>query len=107
MTLSNKEVCLIYSLMFLLSLVIAAKAQEHNHGINVPDWYDPDCCNLQDCRPVLDKDVDFSTDELNQPVVRYKELIYNKSRWRRSKDERYHACFRGETVYCIYIPTGV
>lgn len=86
-------------------------AQEHEHGGTLPDWYDLDCCNLRDCRPVLDKEVDFLDDKFAQPIAIYTSgdiiRVFEKFRWRRSKDERYHTCFRGETVYCIYIPIGV
>lgn len=103
--------------MLALALILAAysyrtaKSEEHIHGVTVPDWYDYDCCNRADCRPVETKDVDFMTDKFAKPVATYTHesvvLVYDKSRWRKSKDERYHACYRGEIVYCIYIPIGV
>jgi hypothetical protein len=111
------------SIALLLALALAfyayqAAAQEHEHGTKgIPNWYDTDCCNKNDCRPVLDKDVGFGRDELNNPIVTYKDhdhtLNYEKARWRRSQDERYHACFRVSvpsmyyTIYCIYLPTSV
>lgn len=107
MIIVGRILILIISLAFALSMA-KAQDQDHLHGVdNIPDWYDPDCCNLRDCRPVENKDVDFGTDKFNQPVATYKELTYDKSRWRKSKDERYHACFRGNVAYCIYIPIGV
>lgn len=99
-------------IMLMMSLLLAvysyrnAKADEHIHGVTVPDWYDLDCCSKSDCHPVETKEVDFSIDKFAQPVATYKTLTYDKSRWRKSKDERYHACFRGDIVYCIYIPIG-
>lgn len=101
--------------VFVIAIVFAvyafvAKAETHDHGINVPDWYDNDCCNNNDCRPVENNEVDFFSDKFAQPIAIYTHgdiiRVYDKSRWRKSKDERYHACFRGEIVYCIYIPIG-
>jgi uncharacterized membrane protein YhdT len=123
MTHSIADRVLMLTIAFILALVLAfysyrAAAQEHEHGTKgIPDWYDTDCCNKQDCRPVLDQDVNFGIDELNNPIVIYKDLghslNYEKARWRKSKDERYHACFRPNvpsmiyTLYCIYLPTSV
>lgn len=94
---------------------------DHLHGSDgIPDWYDTDCCNLQDCKPVDDETITFGKSESGAPVVIYTEaerpgykggvlrvFVYEKSRWRTSKDERYHACHRGDTVYCVYIRPGV
>lgn len=94
----------------ILAMASYAKAQYHEHGVTVPDWYDQDCCNRNDCRPVADEDVNFELTS-DKPMVSYThdgvKLLYEKSRWRKSKDERYHACFKGSIVYCIYIPTAV
>lgn len=96
-----------------LLLAAAVYAQEHEHGINgLPDWYDADCCNVRDCRPVPDEDIEFGLDKLGQPVVIHKPtgLEFERSRWRTSQDERYHACYRGITVftpYCVYLRGGV
>lgn len=105
----------IYVVMFIIACILAicsyAKAETHEHGITVPDWYDLDCCSKNDCHPVEDKEVDFFTDKFAKPVAIYTNgdviRVFDKSRWRKSKDEHYHACFRGEVVYCIYIPIGV
>lgn len=99
--------------MLIMSLILAAysyrtaKAQEHKHGITVPDWYDPECCNLKDCRPVEDETIDFSNNAFGPILVYTKENIkldFPKSRWRNSKDEHYHVCYRGDVVYCAYLP---
>lgn len=102
----------------ILSMILAAFTSvalavgDHYHGGNVPDWYDPACCNLQDCRPVADTDIDFGL-ENGKPVVIYKPLgiTFDRARWRISKDERFHVCFRPHgntyTRYCVYLPQGV
>lgn len=97
--------------------------QEHEHGVNVPDWYDEGCCNKQDCRPVPYEDVEeigpdkwlhkptglvfenVGDDEFDEDNYRYQV--------RPSQDGRFHVCFtetsRGVfSGYCIYvIKTGV
>lgn len=97
------------AIIFVIACFIIshAPAQEHQHGVNVPDWYDADCCTNQDCHPVSDSDIDLSTD-LGNPVVIYKPfgIAFSKARWRRSQDERFHVCNRGSTGFCVYLPGG-
>jgi hypothetical protein len=107
-----------YPLIFL-SICIPALAQEHEHGVGeIPDWYDSDCCNRRDCHPVPDNQIDFDTDEQGGPVVIHRydlnelPIVYEKTRWRQSKDERYHACYfkdtKGQiTRFCIYLRVGI
>lgn len=89
----------------------------HSHGVDVPDWYDPDCCNTQDCRPVPDEEIAFGVNEFGEAVVihlptklAFPKFNANKTLlWRTSKDERYHVCFRGTTVFtgfCVYLRAG-
>jgi len=106
----EKEMRIAFAAVVIM-LAVPAAGQDHNHGTTVPDWYDTDCCNLQDCRPIDAKDVEFGFNGLGNPVVMYQpiKIEFTKDRWRKSKDERYHACFRGNqdagwTVYCIYLP---
>lgn len=103
----------------VLFLAIASSAQAqtpapHEHGVTVPDWYDPDCCNLKDCRPVPEEDIEFAIMG-GEPVVIHKPtgLWFPKSKWRPSQDERYHVCYIEDSAdgddsvgYCAYLPGG-
>lgn len=88
-------------------------AQDHQHGVNVPDWYDSDCCDLQDCRPVPDTDVEEIDHNvfLHKPTgLEFRDTAANKV-VRQSKDGRFHVCYRGTSRgnyigYCIYIIQG-
>lgn len=90
-----------------------AYAQEfHEHGVDgLPDWYASDCCSLNDCRPVADNEIDYGLDMLGNPVVLHKPtgLVFERSRWRVSQDERLHVCYRGTSVFtpfCVYLRGG-
>lgn len=96
-----------------------AAAQEHEHGVgDIPDWYDPACCNKQDCRPVPDEEVEFFSGDDGKGALRHlpSGLVFPAAKWRPSQDERYHVCFRNVNgdqfdpywiVYCAYIRAGV
>jgi hypothetical protein len=98
------QVAMIVALLIALALVVSAKkARTH-------EWYDHDCCNIRDCRPVLDSDVSENAKGVwkylptgatfaNEPTFK---------RIRPSKDNRYHVCvsLNGAIGYCIYIVTG-
>lgn len=107
---------LIVYVIFLAVLISSAKSQEHEHGKDgVPTWYDADCCDYKDCRPVPDDEVEEVAPDkwLHKPTG----LTYeNEGTWRRvrdTKDGRFHVCFapelnRGEWTggyvrYCIYV----
>lgn len=91
--------------------------QPHEHGANdLPDWYDPQCCNLQDCRPVPDSELSFGMLD-GAPVVYHQPsgAIFQKEKWKVSQDERYHVCVRIVNpgtenqylgVYCVYLRAG-
>lgn len=92
----------------IAGLVMAAKAQDHEHGVgNLPDWYDPGCCNLRDCRPVEDKDIEFVT-QGGSDFVRHipTGLLFQRSQWKTSQDERYHVCIYNGGPLCVYIRAG-
>ena len=107
--------------LFGFSVFSRAQAQEnHIHGADgIPDWYDSDCCNLRDCHPVEDSTIDFALDEAGRPVVIHTydtnqvPIVYDQRQWRKSKDERFHACYyrsptNGEvTRYCVYLRAGM
>lgn len=84
---------------------------DHRHGEDgIPDWYDSNCCNKHDCHPVEDGTITFQQDELGAPIVVYTvngvNLVYSKTQWRVSKDERFHACHNGITPLCVYLRPG-
>ncbi len=90
--------------------IIPAIAQEHDHGKNgIPDWYDPNCCNVRDCRPVEDSTIEFAM--LNgQDIVRHKPTgaVFRRDQWKISQDERYHVCITtGAMPLCVYLRSGV
>jgi len=101
-------------LVILISILVLAThswGQEHSHGVDgIPDWYDPSCCNKQDCRPVKDSDIVFEQFE-GQPVARYVPTgnRFQRNQFRQSQDERYHVCiqpgFDGASL-CFYDRTG-
>lgn len=86
--------------------------QTHEHGVEgLPDWYDPSCCNQQDCRPEPNENFDYvlaldEADGLVKPGVLYKPdnhvffatMVNNlgqtvsTNKVKASQDERYHVC---------------
>lgn len=93
--------------LLLLAAVCFAQPHQHIHGVTVPDWYDPDCCDRRDCFPVEDsKDLEFL--QLGGiPAIRYKKtymFMQNSTKWRKSQDERFHVCIYNTTPLCVYIP---
>lgn len=106
--------------VILLGFAYKAKADDpHTHGVTVPNWYDPACCSNNDCKPVEDKDIDFSLDHLGLPIAIYKPTgnafsLKNADgtrsyQHRDSQDERYHVCInpRTEASLCFYNRTGL
>lgn len=99
-----------------ISINYAFSQPLHTHGTDVPDWYDPQCCNQQDCRPVPQEDVDYVLTP-EGPGVLYKPTGYiflsKYGKVKASQDERYHVCLRYDdnqvplAHYCAYIPGGV
>lgn len=98
-------------------LAMPAYAQEHEHGGNLPDWYDPSCCNQRDCKPVKDEDIEFGTNEFGN-YARYKPTghTFYRNQFKLSQDERYHVCINQNAVetmggtagaLCFYDRTGV
>lgn len=93
--------------------------QEHEHGVDgLPDWYDPRCCNQQDCRPEPEENFDYVLGPDGKPGVLYKPTgnVFQDTRVLPSQDERYHVCTRVVSAgteneyiahYCVYIPGGV
>lgn len=98
--------------MIIISLYSSpVLAQEpHVHGGEIPDWYDPFCCNQRDCRPVADDDIEFRTDALGNPIAIYKptQNVFEQRQWLKSQDERYHVCInRGNGAsLCFYVRAG-
>ena len=110
----NLTVALLVGIAIIfLSVICFAQEHQHEHGVNVPDWYDPACCNRRDCFPIEQKDEkDLEFGQFGtEPVIKYLPTgsVFTKDKFRKSKDERFHVClYRGEdgryTNYCIYIP---
>lgn len=89
----------------MLWFVLAA----HVHGVDgLPDWYDSSCCNVQDCRPVLDSEVEFDTLPGGGLVARYKPTgnIFQRFQFKQSQDERYHVYILNGNSLCFYDRTG-
>lgn len=108
------------------AIVVGAKAQPlpHEHGVTAVEWYDPECCNTKDCRPVpYDEVEDLGLGQwLHKPTgIVFKDEVLDDgeggefNRVRESQDGRFHVCFTGPHAmtptwvgYCIYvIRTGV
>lgn len=92
-----------------------AVQQEHQHGGDIPDWYDPACCSQRDCKPVDDNDVEFGQDPVTGTGwVRYKPTgnVFYQYQFRRSQDERFHVCINpaasgNNGSLCFYDRAGV
>ncbi len=87
-----------------------AQTAQHQHGVNVPDWYDPSCCNNRDCFPV-ENVADIEAMRLGDaPVFKYRPTgnFFGRDKFKKSQDERYHVCIGvGGQSYCIYLPTMI
>lgn len=109
MTWIGRHLPIIIVLGLLMFTVSKSAAEEpHVHGQNVPDWYDPDCCNYNDCRPTADENIEFIVQN-GQVVARHKPSgsIFTRDRFRVSKDERYHVCISPTGIpYCFYDRVG-
>lgn len=70
------------------------------------EWYDPWCCNEQDCKPVPMSSVHVTRD--GYFVDETSELIpYRDSRIRPSGDSQFHTCTPyGSKIRCLYVPAG-
>jgi hypothetical protein len=86
----------------LLLLALAGSAQAHS-------WYDPECCNTQDCRPVETEDVV----EIENGVWKYLPTgqEFRGKQIRPSRDNHFHVCIGNQPwndgrAYCIYILSG-
>jgi hypothetical protein len=107
--------CILIAMATTVVGSLSGNAQEHQHGADgIPDWYDSDCCDKRHCHPVDDSEIAFEYNTVkDSPVVIYTPsgsnlpVEYIKSRWRKSQDERYHACHSGTYGYCVYIRAGV
>ena len=85
-----------YSIVIVFALLssVCYAQPPHVHGGTIPDWYDPSCCSQRDCKPVEDKDIEFTTDALGGAVARYKPTGHRfyQRQFKTSQDERYHVC---------------
>lgn len=108
----------LFAIWTLFLWAVHTRAQEHQHGFDdLPDWYDPQCCNQQDCRPVPDSEIEFGFGADGQPVVFHRPTgaQFTRDRWKVSQDERFHVCVRVVNPgteneyfaqYCVYLRAG-
>lgn len=87
------------------------------------DWYDSDCCDIDDCRPISGVDAQGRpwseieqtadgyvwTSSKTGQVYRFREtetMVSGKPRIRPSRDGRYHGCEnpRPPAALCLYVP---
>ena len=93
-------------MLFLASMVRGE--EPHVHGQTVPDWYDKDCCDNRDCRPVAKHDEPEAIMHGNEPAYRFHGLIFIRKQFRKSQDERFHVCIRPTGLpLCIYLPAMI
>lgn len=92
-------VCLLGLWMIILVLLLlvfqAIDASAHS-------WYDPACCNGDDCAP---------DDRVKEVVGGFEvptgEVIpYGDKRIRQSLDKQFHWCHVQAHTYCVYVPGG-
>lgn len=79
----------VVGLVFLIAMTLVAKSHE---------WYDPYCCNGQDCGPVEKEPTTTKGGYLINGQV------FPFSKVRASKDNRFHVCIWGGKVRCVYAP---
>lgn len=78
-----------------LALVLAASsALGHS-------WYDPWCCNNQDCRAVHPDEVKAMPDGYH-----YQQWVMPYSQARPSGDKDFHVCVMFGQLRCLYAPPG-
>lgn len=94
---------IIFIVLFIASM---ARSEEHQHGVNgLPDWYDTACCDRRDCRPVDGKDEPEAIMYGTEPAYRWHGLVFEKPKFKRSQDERFHVCITSTMMpMCIYLP---
>ena len=101
-------------LKYIISGIMLALASCTGNPAYAHDWYDPICCNNQDCKPIAAKDIqltDYGFVIAPRPGLPKGAVIpYNSPKVRRtprehSTDAPYHICtpFKGQ-VQCLYIP---
>lgn len=67
-------------------------------------WYDPWCCNDQDCKKLAPEEVTIKEDGFH-----YKHWVipFDSEQVRISQDWSYHACeYPTGTIRCFYVPPG-
>ena len=82
----------IIAMIFMFNSAAIAQ-NDHIHGTTVPDWYDLNCCEKRDCKPVEDKDIEFGIGPWGK-YARYKPTghTFYSYQFKKSQDERYHVC---------------
>ena len=86
------------SIFIILSVLFNPKVKAHS-------WYDPLCCNNNDCAPVLKSVIDNNGN--TTVTTKHGTITIPKTFPRKpSQDEKEHACFIGTYLYCYYVPGG-
>lgn len=103
------------TLLVVLVIVLFLLAFASMSRTNAHDWYDPYCCNNNDCAPVEQSNLEFSTGPDGEPTLtvttkagKVTGLMKDIS-IRPSKDEQYHVCiivYHGVEIRCLYVPAG-
>ena len=102
------------SLMMALAAVVAYGDDDPHKNMDT-HWYDPECCNLKDCRPVKPEDVWVKDGKWYWKSWRNpKQHMYlpvDSKKVRPSKDGRFHGCERKyptrdgvNRAICFYLP---
>ena len=86
-------------LAFVLVVALFATRGARSH-----DFYPTECCNGQDCQAL--EGVNRVEETPTEFVVDGK-LRFNKGFVKPSPDGRYHACIRGGSIICFFVPAGV
>lgn len=99
---NKSSVLLAFLLIFFLTAPIKAQSTSwtHTNLWLVHDWYDADCCNNADCKPIES----CSEMEEVKEGVKWNGYLFRKVR--PSKDDKCHVCiFRG-IPQCAYVLQG-
>lgn len=88
--------------LFLLVFGVLSASTASGH-----DWYAPDCCSGQDCKPVEDGRVKETS--AGYVLPNGETIPHGDSRLRASRDWQFHWCHAQNPIgfqktYCLYIP---
>lgn len=93
----------------LLAVFVSGPARAH-------DWYDPACCNNQDCQPVEPDRVTATATGWRVQIAPGDHILshtpidvvvpYGDKKIRDSQDGEFHVCIGPytNTLFCLYVP---